>query len=131
MGREREKEGCAQGIDIRASICATPPWILFWRSVAWCPLVTNEKECSIAFLCRFRIPKINQNRSLLLCDANIIWFNVTVNDRRLLTVEERNRITDRKQPLEDLRYRNNIILLTNHTNPIRQVIAINVTENNI
>ena len=93
MGGQRKIESGAQGIDIRAHIGTCAARILFLWCIARRALVANEKECTSSVGCCLCISQVNQYGCTVGHDADIIRFDIAMNNYRLLGMKELDCIT--------------------------------------
>lgn len=98
VGGQGEKEGAAEGVDIRAHIRARAAGILFLGSIPRCSLMANEKEGSRSICGSLSIAQVYQDSGSIWHNANVIWFNVAVNDDGLLCMEKVDGVAYRKDP---------------------------------
>ena len=64
--------------------------------------MADEKERASAVGCRFCVTKVNQDSGTVRHNTDIIGFDITVNNYGLLSVEELDSITNRKDPVHNL-----------------------------
>ena len=81
------------GRPVYCQIAATTG-ILLQRGVAGRALVPDKKERARAVCCGLGIAQIDQYGRPVGCDADIVRFDIAVDDRRVLGVQEGDGITD-------------------------------------
>src|SRR2546426_1451380 len=123
MGSEGEIECSTQGVHVGTGVGTGPARILFLWCIAGGPLVTDEKERAFAAGRCFGIPQVHQDSRPIGCNANVIWFDVAVNNGWLLAMQEGNSVTDGQYPFHNTWERDGFVALAGNADQICQVVV--------
>ncbi len=89
----------------------------------------EERTCPI---CGFlRIAKVNQHGLSFRGNAYIIWFNISMDDRWLLAMQENNGIGNRKNPGQDLCYGDGFVALAHKAGVVCEITSFYVAKHHI
>ncbi len=131
MRSQREIQRASQRVHVRARICAGPTWILFERRVAGRTLMPDEKQGARSVRGSFGVAQVDQYGDSGRGDANVVWFDVAVNDRRVLIVQEGHGVANGEKPAQDAFDRYGLIFQASRSNTVGEIAAIDIAEHDV